>query len=80
MPRLSDEQHRHRCEVRQVLRWRTEHGREWVFKWLDALPHYRGAELAAQLRYDAVNQWNLGNRGAVGDWRYEPGRVADLFG
>lgn len=29
------EEHRHRCEVRQVLRWRIEKGRPWVHEWLN---------------------------------------------
>jgi hypothetical protein len=75
------EQWRHRCEVRQVLRWRDEHGHEWVAQWLEGVGRARGAELAARLRYDAGEQWNLGNRGVPGDWRYvrHRGGAADLF-
>lgn len=73
------EQHRHRCEVRQVLAWRVEHGIEWVKAWLDGTVvdgkrqrgavDYRGKEATDRLRNDAREQWQRGNRGAHGDWR-----------
>lgn len=63
------EQFRHRCEVRQVLRWRSEHGSGWVHDWLATVDKARGAAAAEQLRSDAAQQWRAGNRGAPGDWR-----------
>ncbi len=57
-------QHRHRCLVRQCIRWRLEHGRDWLREWLDK---YRGDR--DELRADIRAQWERGNRGAVNDWR-----------
>lgn len=61
-----DEQHRHRCEVRQLLRWRVQHGRDWVREWLAAAARRRDTQ---QLRSDATEQWARGSRGQHGDWR-----------
>lgn len=78
------EVHRHRCEVRQVLRWRVEHGSPWVRRWLDGyvdqgtgrqvkgVRQQRGTLAASRLLADCIAQWNLGNRGADGDWRAAP--------
>ena len=65
----SSEQHRHRCEVRAVLRWRVTEGSDWVKAWLDDLPAWRSKAAAEQLRADVLEQWRLGNRGEPGDWR-----------
>lgn len=65
----STETHRHRCEVRQVLRWRQEHGSEWVMEWLRGAVKFRGQAAADQLEHDAREQWSRGNRGAAGVWR-----------
>ena len=64
-----DEQHRHRCEVRQLLRWRVQHGRDWVREWLQRVEQGRGAGAAERLQLDCSRQWQLGNRGGDGDWR-----------
>lgn len=58
--------HRHRCEVRQLLLWRQQHGMQWVREWLDAAAKRRDTQ---QLRSDATQQWARGNRGQHGDWR-----------
>lgn len=74
------EQHRHRCEVRQVLLWRIERGSAWARKWIsggigsDGKPvrgvrQVRGDKAAERLMADCVQQWDLGNRGEPGDWR-----------
>ena len=65
----SDEEHRHRCEVRQVLRWRMQHGREWVQDWLAGVERFRGKPAADRIRTDAASQWAAGNRGKPDDWR-----------
>lgn len=64
-----DEPHRHRCEVRQVLRWRVLHGLAWVREWIQGVASKRGPEAAEALRSDASQQWAGGNRGAFADWR-----------
>ncbi len=66
---MDDEQHRHRSEVRAVLRWRVTEGGEWVADWLSGVAQKRGQAAADRLREDCARQWRLGNRGAAGDWR-----------
>lgn len=61
--------HRHRCEVRQLLRWRAEHGSEWAKDWLRGVLKHRGQAAADQLEHDAREQWQRGNRGQPGNWR-----------
>jgi len=61
------EQERHRCEVRQVLRWRVE-DRNKAIEYLNLVREKR-KEKAKQLEDDCKKQWELGNRGDKGDWR-----------
>lgn len=74
------ERHRHRCEVRHVLRWRFERGLQWVREWLDggvivngrptpSIEKVRGDAAAKRLRDDCREQWARGNRGVGDDWR-----------
>lgn len=78
------EEHRHRCEVRQILAWRVERGREWVMNFINGttkvidgrvvrdkkgLRDHRGSEAAERLMIDVLQQWERGNRGATDDWR-----------
>lgn len=63
------EQHRHRCEVRSVLRWRVAQGSDWVDEWLTGVEKARGKGAAERLRADCREQWRRGNRGEAGDWR-----------
>ena len=60
------EEHRHRCEVRQILKWRSDRGSAWVHAWLDDLGKKRPV---ARIRRDCAEQWGKGNRGEWGDWR-----------
>jgi hypothetical protein len=62
------EQERHRCEVRQVLAWRTA-DRDSALKYLSVVRKKRGDEVADQLEADCRREWSLGNRGKKGDWR-----------
>lgn len=62
-------EHRHRCEVRAVLRWRVTDGAEWVRAWLRGVAQARGKTAAQLLHADAAEQWANGNRGQPGDWR-----------
>ena len=61
------EQELHRCEVRQVLRWRVE-DRNKALEYLSLVREKR-KEKAKQLEDDCRKQWELGNRGEKGDWR-----------
>lgn len=67
---MHDHRRQHRDMVRQLLRWRGEHGPRWVRDWLDqATQHDHDAESVQSLRDDADMQWRLGNEGAAEDWR-----------
>jgi hypothetical protein len=62
------ETERHRCEVRQVLAWRTA-DRDSALKYLSVVRQKRGHEAADQLEIVCKDQWSKGNRGRKGDWR-----------
>lgn len=62
------EEERHRCEVRQVLRWRTE-DRSKALEYLSKVRQKRGDMAADKLEKDVRAQWSLGNKGIEGDWR-----------
>lgn len=59
---------RHQCEVRQVLRWRNEHGREWVHEHLAGIAKKRGQPAADRLLADCIDQFGKGNSGSAGVW------------
>ena len=63
----NSEQHRHRCEVRQVLKWRTQ-DRNKAIEYLSIVRNKRGDRTAQLLEKDCKTQWTLGNRGDEGDW------------
>lgn len=60
---------RHRCEVRQWLRWRADRSRDWLQEALAEIERRRGGTAAQMLRDDIQVQWDKGNRGEWGDWR-----------
>jgi RNase P protein component len=62
------EEERYRCEVRQVLRWRSE-DREKAMEFLTNVRKRRGDITAEKLAKDCKEQWSKGNRGIKGDWR-----------
>jgi len=62
------EQHRHRCEVRQVLKWRTQ-DRNKAIEYLSIVRIKRGDRTAQLLEKDCRTQWTLGNRGTNGEWK-----------
>ncbi len=63
----NSEGHRHRCEVRQVLKWRTQ-DRNKAIEYLSIVRNKRGDRVAQLLEKDCKTQWTLGNRGDEGDW------------
>lgn len=65
---MSVEEHRHRCEVVQVLRWRAQ-DRSTAINYLANVRKRRGDIAADRLEKDCRSQWELGNRGTEGDWR-----------
>lgn len=62
------EEERHRCEVRQVLRWRAQ-DRNKAVEYLSKVRDRRGDSSANRLTEDCRTQWERGNRGIEGDWR-----------
>ena len=62
---LDTETHRHRCEVRTLLRASANKGRAWV---RDYLADKRVAGRAAALRADLNEQIAKGNTGEHGTW------------
>lgn len=62
---LDTETHRHRCEVRTLLRASANKGRAWV---RDYLADKRVAGRAARLRADLNDQIAKGNTGEHGQW------------
>ena len=62
------EEERHRCEVRQVLRWRVDN-RSKAINYLANVRQKRGDASAEKLIKDCTEQWAKGNRGIEGDWR-----------
>jgi hypothetical protein len=56
------QEHRHKCSVRQLLKFRKEWGRE---KFRDYLIKYK---FDKQTIADFVEQWELGNKGEDGKW------------
>ena len=62
---MTDTEHRHRCEVRQLIAWSRERGRQWV---IDYLGHKNVAGRAPALKADINAQRRLGNTGKHGEW------------
>ncbi len=62
------EEERHRCEVRQVLRWRA-YDRDKAIHYLSLVRQRRGDTAADKLQKDCKEQWTKGNRGTEGEWR-----------
>ena len=60
------ETERHRCEVRQILRWRVE-DRNKALEYLRLVREKR-KEKANKLELDCREQWSRGNRGEKGEW------------
>ena len=62
------EEERHRCEVRQVLRWRVQ-DRNKAINYIELVRKKRGDKMADSLHKDLADQWIAGNRGLEGDWK-----------
>lgn len=67
--RLTHEDHRHRCEVREVIRRAVER-KSWdkTVSYLQLVEKKRGREAHDRLARDVREQYRLGNRG-IGDWK-----------
>jgi hypothetical protein len=64
----NSEQHRHRCEVRTILKWRTQ-DRNKAIEYLSIVRIKRGDRAAQLLEKDCRDQWTLGNRGEDSQWK-----------
>jgi hypothetical protein len=83
-PDTWSEAYRHQCEVRQLLRWRQEKGREWAHEFINGrietmasgrrapvvkgVRQQRGDAAADRLMEDCRAQWAAGNTGEDGVW------------
>ena len=71
-----DDEHRHRCLVRWVIKKRIE-DRDGAYRWLngyidDAGRHHKGwndLHKGSRLEQDVRDQWSKGNRGTEGEWK-----------
>jgi hypothetical protein len=59
---LNEQEHKHRCGVRQLCQWRAEWG---LAKFREYLSKYK---LDSQLLKDFADQWKKGNKGNKGEW------------
>ena len=60
------EEQRHRCEVRQLIKWRKEWGLQRFQRYLQTSGF---DSRRAKLREDIADQWSKGNRGEDGLWK-----------
>ena len=60
---MNEQEHKHRCAVRQLCKWRAEWG---LAKFREYLSNYK---LDSQLLTDFAEQWNRNNKGNWGEWR-----------
>lgn len=63
---MNDEEYRHQCEVRTLIRERIEFGDGHLLKFLN---NKHVEKRRDRLEYDIQDQWKKGNRGTHGDWR-----------
>jgi hypothetical protein len=63
----NSEEHRWKCEVRQVLKWRTQ-DRNKAIEYLSIVRNKRGDRTAQLLEKDCREQWQLGSKGEDGVW------------
>ncbi len=63
----NSEEHRFRCEVRQILKWRVE-SRSKAVEYLALVRKKRGDSRADLLEKDCKDQWSKGSRGEDGVW------------
>jgi hypothetical protein len=61
----NSEEHRHRCEVRYLLRKRKELGRQWLVNHIELIEKRRGRVHTEFLKKDLMRQWINGNRGDI---------------
>jgi len=59
---LNEQEHKYRCGVRQLCKWRSEWG---LAKFREYLSKYK---LDSNLLNGFADQWKLGNKGNWGEW------------
>jgi hypothetical protein len=70
IPWTHSDEYRHQCLVRWLISMRIAdraRAMQWLQEWQRRHP-------GSTLERDVRQQWALGNRGAKGDWRVDPGR------
>jgi len=73
---VGDDEHRHRCLVRWVIKKRLE-DRDGAHKWLNGYRDHMGKQHKgwndlhpkSRLEADVREQWAKGNRGNTGEWK-----------
>lgn len=73
---VGDDEERHRCLVRWVIRKRIE-DRDGAHRWLRGYVDSNGRRHKgwndlhpkSRLEEDVLRQWSLGNKGKEGDWK-----------
>jgi len=63
---MTNEEYRHQCEVRQLLKWRKEWGLQRFQRYIQTTGF---SSRIAKLRTDIADQWSKGNRGEKGLWK-----------
>jgi hypothetical protein len=66
---VSEEENRHRSEVREWLRRGIDKDKTWLNELVKGIAKVRGKPSAERLWRDLKEQWQRGNRGEAGDWR-----------
>jgi hypothetical protein len=71
-----DDEFRHRCLVRQVLRWRVtdrQYAHQFLNGWVEKdgrwVPGWNERHPKSILERDVRDQWKKGNRGENGEWK-----------
>ena len=67
MTSITEEDLRHKAEVRQVLKWRVE-SRSKAVEYLALVRKKRGDSKANLLEKDCKDQWAKGSKGEPGVW------------
>ena len=67
MTSITEEDLRHKAEVRQVLKWRVE-SRSKAVEYLALVRKKRGDSKADLLEKDCKDQWSKGSKGEPGVW------------
>ena len=63
------EEERRRCFVRWILAYTVSNGKKEAEVYFKRIEKRHGEQYASKLKDECREQWKLGNRGQLGDWR-----------